>query len=118
MTNTIDGSFANAIGAYSRWGIGGTMTESPPRLRRRAQLVQQDIHIAREEPGDGSSRVVARVHCARRNCAMEVEECAACAHFARIEVHEAGYLLLCTAHAEARETDDVPGDGPKAEPED
>lgn len=26
---------------------------------------------------------------------MEAEGCAGCAHFGRIEVHEAGYVLLC-----------------------
>lgn len=64
-----------------------------PRCRRPL-LVQQDIQLSRH--GDGAAApVVATVECARRNCTVEVEACAQCAYFARIETHEAGYILLC-----------------------
>jgi hypothetical protein len=80
------------------------VTKPPPRPEqlRRARLVQQDICIEREDPADPSSRVVARVHCTRAGCALEVEGCAHCAHFGRIEVHEAGYVLLCQEEDESR----------------
>lgn len=73
------------------------MTEPPPRPEqpRRSHLLQQDIAITRVDASDPTSRVVAHVHCTRRRCAIEVRDCADCQHFARIEVHEAGYVLLC-----------------------
>jgi hypothetical protein len=69
--------------------------------------VQQDIQLSRESR-DGVTRVVARVECARRGCTMEVEQCAGCSHFARIETHEAGYLLLCQTGEEGEQTEDAP----------
>lgn len=71
------------------------ITPKPPPPAR-ARLVQQDILLSREAR-DGTTRVVARVECARRDCVVEVEYCARCPHFARIETHEAGYLMLCRA---------------------
>ena len=90
------------------------MTKSPPRPEqpRRAHLVQQDIRIEREVPDDPASRVVASVHCAHKDCIVDVEDCAGCARFARIEPHEAGYVLLCCVedqlevHAESLADDD------------
>lgn len=68
---------------------------TPPPKSGRTHLVQQDIRVARADPTDPSARVVASVHCARRDCVLDVENCAACPQFARIEVHEAGYILVC-----------------------
>ncbi|HEX6240740.1 MAG TPA: hypothetical protein VFZ61_07600 [Polyangiales bacterium] len=65
---------------------------SPP-----PSLVQQDIHLERER---GSGRVVATAVCARKGCAVNVEDCAHCAHFARIDTHEAGYVLICRSRDE------------------
>jgi hypothetical protein len=55
-------------------------------------LVQQDIKIERERD---SGRVVASAVCRRKGCSVNVEDCAQCAYFARIDVHEAGYVMLC-----------------------
>jgi hypothetical protein len=66
--------------------------------------VQQDIQLTRESRGE-ATRVVARVECARRDCNMEVEGCARCAHFVRIETHEAGYVLLCREDEEPEQSD-------------
>lgn len=66
----------------------------PTKAPVSSLLVQQDICLAREE-ADGSVHVVATVACARRGLDVAVEECAHCPHFARIETHEAGYVMLC-----------------------
>jgi hypothetical protein len=88
-----------------------TKPPPPPEQPRRAHLVQQDIRIEREAPDDDpASRVVASVHCVHKNCRVEVEDCAGCAHFARIEPHEAGYVLLCCAQDEAQARAESPGD--------
>ncbi len=79
-------------------------------------LVQQDVHLERVRKGD-NTRVIAEVECERRGCPMDVEQCARCPHFVRIEVHEAGYLLLCDDRDEdepAREAAD--GDSGDVEP--
>lgn len=55
-------------------------------------LVLQDILLQREPQ---SGRVVASAVCARKGCSVNVEDCAHCAHFARIDSHEAGYVLVC-----------------------
>ena len=57
-------------------------------------LVLQDIQLQRA-PDTG--RVVATAVCARKGCSVNVEDCARCAHFARIDTHEAGYVLMCRA---------------------
>lgn len=87
------------------------MDETAPKLSQLSgsHLVQQDIHLTRESR-QGEMRVVARVECARRGCLMEVEQCACCPHFARIEVHEAGYLMLCRAHEEHAPEDTEPNE--------
>jgi hypothetical protein len=75
-------------------------------LLRSPCLVQQDIQLSRESC-DGVTRVVARVECARRGCTMEVEQCAGCSHFVRIETHEAGYLLLCRIGEEGEQKNET-----------
>jgi hypothetical protein len=61
-------------------------------------LVAHDIRLERRTDADGEERVVASIECERRGT-LCVTECRACPRFARIEVHEAGYLMLCRAHA-------------------
>lgn len=82
------------------------MTEAPrpPQGKRvpSSSLVQHDIHLARDAATP--SKVVASVMCERRGCEMRVEVCARCPRFARIETHEAGYVLLCRAHEDATES--------------
>ena len=77
-----------------------TPTKPPNSSRPALRLVQHDIHLSRERSESDRSQVVARVTCERRGCEVLVEQCAHCERFARIETHEAGYVLLCRAHDE------------------
>jgi hypothetical protein len=63
-------------------------------------LIQQDIELQRERD---SGRVIASAVCARKGCSVNVEDCARCAHFARIDTHEAGYVLVCRTEASQQE---------------
>jgi hypothetical protein len=82
-------------------------TPTPPRKTRPASyLVQHDIQLTRAPAEDERPRVVASVRCQRLECDVLVEACAHCARFARIETHEAGYVLLCRAHDEAADGDE------------
>jgi hypothetical protein len=78
-------------------------TELPPGPEKvsNAHLTQYDIHLARDP--DRPTKVVASVMCERRGCEMLVEACARCPHFARIETHEAGYLLRCREREDTSE---------------
>ena len=60
-----------------------------------SRLVPHDIQLARVEPERAHSRVVATIQCERRGCTLRVETCAQCERFARVETHEAGYVMLC-----------------------
>jgi hypothetical protein len=70
------------------------MTDVPP-TRRANLLVSQDVRLNRRRANDGRVEVRATVECAIDHCTKEVEQCAACARFVRIDVHEAGYTMLC-----------------------
>lgn len=77
------------------------MTDSrPPESHSVSdqRLVAHDIRVERRVADEGKERVVATVECERRGT-LCVDECRACPRFARIEVHEAGYLMLCRVHA-------------------
>ena len=74
---------------------------SRPRGRH---LVGQDIELTRASP---EARVIASAHCVRRDCKMDVEDCAGCPHFVRIDTHEAGYVLVCRS----ADADEHVGDG-------
>jgi hypothetical protein len=52
----------------------------------------------------GAPRVCATVLCERRAQQLDVEVCRVCERFGRIDVHEAGYVMLC--RAEDEELDD------------
>ena len=60
-----------------------------------ARLVAHDIRLRAELRADGSKVVEALVECERRGCEVSASVCARCPRFARIEPHEAGYVLLC-----------------------
>jgi hypothetical protein len=71
---------------------------SPPRPHRprpASRLIAHEIRFRRKEHANGHAAVVASVECERRKCDFDVNECAYCERFARIEMHEAGYTLLC-----------------------
>jgi hypothetical protein len=91
------------------------MTQPPPppnkRTRASARLVSHDIRLQPESRPEGKPRVRALVSCERRKCELEVDVCASCSRFARVETHEAGYVLLCNSS-------DVPSEAPDAAPTD
>lgn len=74
----------------------------PKTLRPSTRLVQHDIRFeARESNGRGSLRVL--VDCERRGGPQCIDTCRSCERFARIEPHEAGYVLLCRSEDETFE---------------
>ncbi len=68
-----------------------TRAPGKPRLL----LVMRDIHLSRDGSSTQRDNVQATVDCERWGCTLPVETCVSCERFARIEVHEAGYGLLC-----------------------
>lgn len=80
------------------------MTAEGPRSPSipHSRLVPHEIRIAREEGKHGKPEVVATIACERQACVLRVDVCVRCERFARIEPHEAGYVMLC------RSTDSVP----------
>jgi hypothetical protein len=88
------------------------MEEAMDRERRRLlrpsmQLIEHDVRFALKETSPGVAAVVATVYCERRNVNCEVEHCGYCERFARIEVHEAGYTMLCRSADEEEPPDQV-----------
>jgi len=53
------------------------------------------VHLGLQEVSPGDARLVATVECERRRSTLDVDTCGHCERFARIEVHEAGYTMLC-----------------------
>jgi hypothetical protein len=78
-----------------------TSTRRFPRLRPSSNLVAHDIRVTREELQPGAAHSVATVHCERYDRTVEVEDCGYCERFARIDTHEAGYVMLCRSSDEA-----------------
>jgi len=85
----------------------GSRSTSIPKSRPHSRLVPHEIRLARAEGGNGKPEVVATIECERKACVMRVEACVHCERFARIEPHEAGYVMLC------RSTDSVPPSCPE-----
>jgi hypothetical protein len=84
------------------------MTTFPPRSPRpSSRLVPHEIQLTRKPSESGTSPVVATIHCERRDCTLNVETCGYCERFARIETHEAGYVMLCRSKDE-EEPDEPP----------
>jgi hypothetical protein len=78
-------------------------TPANRKMRSASCLVLHDLHLTRVQSEQGRPQVVASVRCERQGCEVSVEACARCVHFARIEPHEAGYVLLCREHDETME---------------
>jgi hypothetical protein len=77
------------------------MTTQPPRCARpSSHLVPHEIRLTRKRSEVGTSTVVATVHCERRESTLNVETCGYCERFARIDMHEAGYVMLCRSEDE------------------
>jgi len=72
-----------------------TSSKDPRRLRPSSRLVPHEIRIRRKELGREGPGLLATVRCERRNGSINVEACAYCERFARIDLHEAGYTMLC-----------------------
>jgi hypothetical protein len=74
----------------------------PRTWRPSARLVQHDIgfEVLRAR-GRSSLRVL--VDCERRGAPQTIDTCRSCERFARIEAHEAGYVLLCRSQDETFE---------------
>lgn len=69
--------------------------EKPRLVRPSARLIEHDVRIRLQLVSPGVAEVIATVECERRGCTLDVERCAYCERFARIEVHEGGYTMLC-----------------------
>lgn len=82
------------------------MTTPDPRTRSSrpaANLVTHDIRFIRK----GAAEFEPTVHCERRDCTLHLNECRSCERFARIDVHEGGYVMLCRSSDEPLDEDDV-----------
>jgi hypothetical protein len=94
------------------------MTESKSPTKHAARihprLVPHEVHmerVAQPQREAGTSEVKARVYCERQQRDVLVEACAQCERFARIDVHEAGYTLLCRSTDSGQEV--ATGDDPQ-----
>ena len=73
----------------------------PPKLRPSSTLVSHDIAFWRVQRPDGRTQVVAHIECERRASRLDVDgACRGCERFARIEVHEGDYCMLCRSQDE------------------
>ena len=80
------------------------MTGTPPKKTRPStRLVLHDIRVERCEQPDGSTKLCALVDCERRKRRLDVDECRACERLTRIDVHEAGFVVLCRSEDESFE---------------
>lgn len=81
------------------------MTE-PKSTRPSARLVVHDMELEVRRQADGRDKLCAYVHCQRRKQKLSLDECRGCERLARIEAHEAGYVVLCRAEDETFERED------------
>ena len=71
-----------------------------PRLAPHPRLVPHEIRLPRDESAPGACVLVATIECERRGQTLPVDVCRFCPRFCRIEVHEAGYTMLCRSSDE------------------
>ncbi len=69
--------------------------QSRTTVRPHPRLVPHDLAITRTASALGRGKVVAAIYCERVGAEVSVDVCRLCQRFARIEPHEAGYVLLC-----------------------
>lgn len=82
------------------------MTTPPaPRSRPSSTLVPHDIRFVQAPTCSGRARVRAQVHCEHQHDNIDVETCRARERFVRVDVHEAGYVMLCRSADEEIEDD-------------
>ena len=72
-----------------------------PQLAPNPHLVAHDLRFCRSPSLAGSGAIEVTVECERRACTLPLSVCRACPRFARIDVHEAGYVMLCRSTDEA-----------------
>jgi hypothetical protein len=58
-------------------------------------LIGHDVRFERKRSASGALLVIATIDCERQGCRIPVDVCRECPRFARIDVHEAGYVMLC-----------------------
>jgi hypothetical protein len=68
---------------------------SHSQAKPASTLVEHDIRLTAESLEDGTRRVTALVLCEQAGGEVSAAGCMRCPRFVRIEVHEAGYTLLC-----------------------
>lgn len=76
-------------------------TTRPPSSRIPLPIAAHDITLRRQPGSSGRGTVQATVECPVEVCTKHVEECARCPNFVRIDVHEAGYCMLCHSQVNA-----------------
>ena len=76
------------------------------KIRPSSRLVVHDIEFERTREPDGSEKVRACIACERRKCKLDVDECRACERLARIDSHEAGFVVLCRSEDESFDADE------------
>jgi hypothetical protein len=74
-------------------------TPGEERWAPHPRLVPHDLWFERRTSPSGRV-VVALISCERRGCTLNLDTCRACPRFARIDVHEAGYTMLCRSSDE------------------
>jgi hypothetical protein len=79
-----------------------TSSRSLPLLRPSSRLVAHEIRVASRPLEQVGAELIATIYCERQRRTLEVDSCAYCERFARIEVHEGGFAMLC------RSTDEDP----------
>lgn len=83
------------------------MTTLPTRRSRpSSRLVVHDVRFVPVDANSDAPRVRATIKCERRDCILDVEVCRECERFARVDVHEAGYVMLCRSQDEEFDTDE------------
>ena len=83
------------------------MTTLPIRRSRpSSRLVVHDVRFIPVDAGPHGPRIRATIKCERRDHILDVDVCRSCERFARVEVHEAGYVMLCRSQDEEFESDE------------
>jgi hypothetical protein len=82
------------------------MTQPKKRVRPRSRVVLHDIRLTREQSPDGRNKVVASAECERHQSRFDVDVCRSCERFARIEMHEGGFVVLCRSEDEDFDVDE------------
>ena len=100
------------VGRYQRHATcktfrGCTVTMTQRKSTRPSpRLVLHDVQFEVTRQANGRDKLCAYVQCERRKCKQNIDVCRGCERLARIESHEAGYVVLCHAEDETFERDE------------